>query len=281
EYNLEKHAAKYIYEYIYEQLLFTGVVPSDKNIVIEIWRDRETSSTNIIVHSLFGRRVNDVLSRVYAYILSKKLNESIRISVTDNGFMLSFKNIKVLDQTLKQAIEETIKEVTVDNVEVIARRAIRKTELFKKRFRHCAERSFMLLRRYKGIDVSLAKRQINSEKLIEIIEKYPKFPIIEETYREILEDVMDLAHAKEVINKVHNNEIEIRFSFSYYAPSPFAHHIIAFGYSDIVLMEDKRRLIAKFQDIVKKVLEQKINMHGNTHEIIESLGQHQEGKATT
>ncbi|MEM4789301.1 MAG: ATP-dependent helicase [Ignisphaera sp.] len=281
EYDLERHAAEYIYEYIYEQLLFTGIVPSDKTIVIEIWKDLEAYSTNIIVHSLFGRRVNDVLSRVYAYVLSKKLNESVRISVTDNGFMLTFRNIEILDQTLKQAIKETIEEITVENVEAVARQAIRRTELFKKRFRHCAERSFMLLRRYKGIDVSLVKRQINSEKLIEIVEKYPRFPIIEETYREILEDVMDLTHAKEVIDKIHKNEIEVQFVVSRYAPSPFAHHIIAFGYSDIVLMEDKRKLIAKFQDIVKKILEHKISLQNSGHNTIEHLEQNQEGKALT
>jgi ATP-dependent Lhr-like helicase len=269
-YELEKHAAEYIYEYIYEQLLYTGVVPSDKIIVIEIWRDFESATTNIIFHSLFGRRVNDVLSRAYAYALSRKLGENIRISVTDNGFMLMLKNLEIKDSILKKAIEEVIREVNQDSVESIARKAIRRTELFKKRFRHCAERSFMLLRRYKGVDVSLAKRQINSEKLIEIVEKYPKFPVVEETYREILEDFMDLTHAKEVLNKIRKGEIEVQFVFSRHAPSPFAHHIIAFGYSDIILMEDKKRLIARFQDMVKKILEQRMTSQQNSHTLTET-----------
>jgi ATP-dependent Lhr-like helicase len=269
EYELEIHAAEYIYEYMYEQLLYTGVVPSDKDIVIEIWRDPESATTNIIFHSLFGRRTNDVLSRVYAYTLSRKLGENVRISVTDNGFMLTLKNVEIGDQVLKKVVEDVIREVNPDNVESIARKAIRRTELFKKRFRHCAERAFMLLRRYKGVDVSLAKRQVNAEKLIEIVEKYPRFPVIEETYREVLEDFMDLTHAKEVLEKIHRGEIKILYVFSRYAPSPFAHHIIAFGYSDIVLMEDKKKLIAKFQDMVKKVLEQKMLVQQNNSVTIE------------
>jgi ATP-dependent Lhr-like helicase len=128
----------------------------------------------------------------------------------------------------------------------------------------------MLLRRYKGVDVSLAKRQINSEKLIEIVEKYPKFPVVEETYREILEDFMDLTHAKEVLNKIRKGEIEVQFVFSRHAPSPFAHHIIAFGYSDIILMEDKKRLIARFQDMVKKILEQRMTSQQNSHTLTET-----------
>ncbi|MEM1560477.1 MAG: ATP-dependent helicase, partial [Ignisphaera sp.] len=252
-YGVEIHAAEYIYDYIYQQILFTdGKIPSDTNILIELWSDNEKGATNIIFHSLFGRRVNDVLSRVYAYTLASIIGESVKITVTDNGFMLTIStNID------RKTIEEVVRYVKPDNVEEIARKAIRRTELFKKRFRHCAERSFMLLRRYKGVDVSLTRRQINSEKLIQIVESFPNFPIIEETYREILEDVMDLTHARDVIEKIERGEISVDIIYSHYAPSPFAHGIIAYGYSDVVLMDDKRRLIAKLQDMVKKTIENK------------------------
>ncbi|MEL9939556.1 MAG: ATP-dependent helicase [Ignisphaera sp.] len=254
EYRIEPHAAEYIYDYIYQQLLFTkGKIPSDKLILVEIWPDREKMATNIIFHSLFGRRVNDVLSRAYAYVLADIMRENVKISVTDNGFMLTIPGHVSVHQ-----IRKAINSVSSQNVEDIARRAVRKTELFKKRFRHCAERAFMLLRRYKGVDVSIARRQVNAEKIIQVVEKYEKFPIIEETYREILEDFMDLTHAKEVLRKIESGEIKIEIIESFYAPSPFAHNIVAYGYSDVVLMEDKRKLIARLQDMVKKVLEGEI-----------------------
>ncbi len=251
EYAIEKHAAEYIYEYIYEQLMFAdGKIPSDKLIVIEIWRNPERGGMDIIFHSLFGRRVNDVLSRAYAYILARTIGESVRITVTDNGFMLTIPTTIDI-----KTISMIIQNVRSNNVETLVRNAIRRTELFKKRFRHCAERSFMLLRRYKGIDVSIARRQINAEKLVQFIEEYKGFPVIEETYREILEDFMDLTHAKEVLEKMEKGEISVDYLYSDYAPSPFAHNIIAYGYSDVVLMEDKRKLIARLQDMVRKVLE--------------------------
>lgn len=253
EYNIEKHAAEYIYDYIYQQMAFTNTkVPSDKFVLVEIWPDNEKGTTNVIFHSLFGRRVNDVLSRAYAYVFVKHLGESVKITVTDNGFMLTFSSpIKARD------VKKLILEVSYMNVENIVRKAVRATELFKKRFRHCAERAFMLLRRYKGVDVSIARRQVNAEKVIQVLEKYDRFPIIEETYREILEDFMDLTHAKEVLRNMENGEIEIEVIESHFAPSPLAHNIIAYGYSDVVLMEDKRKLIAKLQDMVKKVLDEK------------------------
>ncbi len=252
-YDIERHAAEYIYDYIYQQILFTeGKVPSDNSILIEMWPDRERGAMNIVFHALFGRRVNDVLSRVYAYVLGMLTGENIKITVTDNGFMLTTSlNVD------RKAIENILNNVKSNNIRDIARKAIRRTELFKKRFRHCAERSFMLLRRYKGVDVSLARRQINSEKLIQIVESFNEFPIIEETYREILEDFMDLVHAKEVVERIERGEIAIDIIYSHYAPSPFAHNIIAYGYSDVILMEDKRKLIIKLQDMVKKTIENK------------------------
>ncbi len=251
EYLLEEHAANYIYEYILEQMLFTeGKIPSDRLILIEVWHDNARNTTNIIFHALFGRRVNDVLSRAYAFQLSKLLRESVRISVTDNGFMLTIRHHDI-DENLLQKLIESVKS---DNVEKIVRAALRRTELLKKRFRHCAERAFMLLRRYKGVDVSLARRQFNSEKLLKVVEEIESFPILEETYREVLEDHMDMTHAKEVLERIEKGEIVIDFFFSPEVPSPFAHGIIAFGYSDVVLMEDKRRLITALHELVRKVL---------------------------
>jgi ATP-dependent Lhr-like helicase len=253
EYNIERHAAEHIYDYVYQQMVFTNnKVPSDRLILIELWFDTEKRTTNIIFHSLFGRRVNDVLSRAYAYVFARYLREGVKVTVTDNGFMLTFSSPIKVDE-----VSRLVSMVSHRNVEDIVRKAVRATELFKKRFRHCAERAFMLLRRYKGVDVSIMRRQVNAEKIIQALEIYDKFPIIEETYREILEDFMDLTHAKEVLKKIEDSEINVEIIESDIVPSPFAHNIIAYGYSDVVLMEDKRKLIAKLQDMVKKVLEEK------------------------
>jgi len=252
EYLLEKHAAEHIYNYIYEQLLYTrGIVPSDKLILIEIWFDPSTTTHNVIFHSLFGRRVNDVLSRAYAYVLGSKLRTNVRITVTDNGFMLTLPKYVELSLDI---IRDAVGEVTDLNVEDIVKKALRRTELLKKRFRHCAERSFMILRRYKGEEISLAKRQLNAETLLRIVESIQGFPILEETYREILEDFMDLQHAKEVLSLIRHGELRIEIIRSFEVPSPFAHNIVAYGYSDIVLMEDRRKLLAKLHDLVLKVL---------------------------
>ena len=255
EYLLERHAAEHIYNYIYEQILYTGgIIPSDRLILIELWFDPNTMTHNIIFHSLFGRRVNDVLSRAYAYVLGSKLKTNVRITVTDNGFMLTLPKYSELSLDM---VQDIVKSVSDLNVEDIVKKALRKTELLKKRFRHCAERSFMILRRYKGEEISLAKRQLNAETLLRIVESIQGFPVLEETYREILEDFMDLQHAKEVLNLIRRGELKIEIIKSFEVPSPFAHSIVAYGYSDVVLMEDRRKLLAKLHDLVLRALTKK------------------------
>ncbi len=258
EYMLEEHAAANIADYFLEHLYYTEwIMPSDRLIMIEHWVDPEAGTEHIIFHSLFGRRVNDVLSRAYAHFLSEIYDENIRITVTDNGFMLSLPRVVGVDD---QAIERIVASVKPGNLEEVLRKVVRRTEMFKKRFRHCAERSFMILKRFRGRDISLQSRQVNAETLIRIVEEMDRFPVIEETYREILEDHMDIEKARLVIRKILSGEIEIKIFRNpegSRAPSPLAHSIVAAGISDVVLMEDKRKILTRLHENIIAMLMEK------------------------
>ncbi|ADI32204.1 ATP-dependent helicase [Staphylothermus hellenicus] len=247
EYRLQKYAAESIYGYIKEQLLFTGgIIPSDKLIMIEIFD--EPRRRNIIVHSLFGRRVNAALSRAYAYIISNELGVNVKITVTDNGFMLAFPVRKNIDWI------QAFKKLTPENIEDILKKVLRRTEMLKRRFRHCAVRSFMILRRYRDRKRSVHRLQINAEELLRAIEDLPDFPVLKETYREILEDYMHIEAAKEVLDNVRKGNIKITVIGPNNVPSPFSHSIVVHGYSDVVLMEDMRKLLRLLHERVIEYL---------------------------
>ncbi len=248
EYLLEKHAAENIYEYIREQLIFTNnIIPSDKLIVVEVYD--EGRRVNIIFHSLFGRRVNDALSRAYAYILTKMIKMNVRVTVTDNGFMLTIPR-----PSLKLDLWELLSSVNSNNIGEILRSALRRTELLKRRFRHCAARSFMILRRYMGREKSVHRLQLNAQNLLKIVENLKDFPILKETYREILEDYMDIKNARKVLKWMEEGKLNVTILPPSTVPSPFSHGIILQGYSDIVLMEDKRVLLMRLHEMVKEYL---------------------------
>ena len=63
---VDDKAADSIYHYFYEQYNFSKI-PSDKRITIEHFVDR--GRTYVLFNSLFGRRVNDCLSRSLAFVI--------------------------------------------------------------------------------------------------------------------------------------------------------------------------------------------------------------------
>ncbi len=244
-YGIGLDVAKYIVEYVYEQATYLGLVPSRNLYVIEIWDDLEGRTTNLIFHFLLGRRVNDALSRAYASVLSDLLGVNVRVTVTDNGFMLTVPRAKV-DEAL---VDELLASVRPDNIVEILRRSLRRSELIKRRFRHCAERALALLRRYRGVDTSVSRRQVSSETLLKVAEKLGNYPILEEAYREVLNDYMDVEDAIKVLKSIEDGEVVIKVVRTS-IPSPFAHNIVVHGYSDVVLMEDRRRLLLKLYEAV-------------------------------
>lgn len=265
EYYLEEHAADMIIDYVLEQIYYTGgLVPSDRLVLIEVFRDPERPVDHIIFHSLFGRRVNDALSRAYAYVLGRILNVDVRVTVTDNGFILSIPTR--LSEPLK-IIERLLALVTSGNIKDLLRSAIKNTEIFKKRFRHVAERSIMILRNYRGNDISIDRRQLNSEALLRVVEKIQGFPVYEETVREILEDYMDIDNATIVLRQIENKYIDVKVIVDpedARAPSPMAHGIYATGVSDIVLMEDRRAILLKlYNEMIEMLKKRKIRLSVN------------------
>jgi len=258
EYRLEKHAAEMIIEYVLEQIYYTnGLVPSDRLVLIEVFREPEKEIDHLIFHSLFGRRVNDALSRAYGYILSRMLGMDIRITVTDNGFILSVPR-RINDYN--SIISELVRNVRKDNIYEILRKAVSNTEIFRKRFRHVAERSMMILKNYRGKEISIERRQLNSEAVLKVVREIKGFPIYEETVREILEDYMDIENAKKVLEMIERGDIDVKIFIDpdfVRSPSPMAHGIYATGISDVVLMEDRRSLLIKLYNEMIEFLKRK------------------------
>src|SRR5437899_1214543 len=163
---------------------------------------------------------------------------------TDDNFMI----------TVPRRIElkGLTKLVTSKNLEDLLRRAIRNTELFKQRFRHCVTRSFMILRNYKGREVSIGRQQLRSQRVLDWLHEIEDFPVVKETYNEILHMVMDLDHAREILRRIEAGEIAVVESDFTSLPSPFAHNVVLQGVSDLVLMEDRSALL---RELHRKVLE--------------------------
>ncbi|MGC8479794.1 MAG: ATP-dependent helicase [Candidatus Micrarchaeia archaeon] len=248
---IDNNAKNSIYNYFAEQLFYTGIIPNDKLILVEISYDNEEERDLIIFHCLFGRRINDTLSRIVAIILSEKAEIDIGLSINDNGFVIGLQRGKSIS---KKIIEEAIEEMTTIDCFTLLKNQIKKTEMMRRRFRYNAARSFMILRNYKGKKISVRKQQINSQLILKAAEEIsPSFPIIKETYREIFEDLMDLPRAKSIINDIKDKKISYKI-IKTDIPSPFSHMMITMGEADVILMKDRRRHLRELRNqVLKKI----------------------------
>lgn len=239
--HVEENAANAIYEYFREQYYFLEI-PHETKWLVEVCK--EANLTHIVFHTLYGRRVNDVLSRVMAYIASRMIHKDIELSMNDNGFVLTHDSIL--------NVEKMISLVKANELRKISEMAIERTEVLNRRFRHVAVRSLMILRSYKGRTKNAGRQQLASRLLIAAVRRISNdFPILQEARREVLEDLMDLQSAEKVMLAIEQKKIKILIKHDD-IPSPFAFNLIAQGHMDIMRMEDKieflKRLHAKVQE---------------------------------
>jgi ATP-dependent Lhr-like helicase len=241
-FRLDKGGAVTISSYIREQLAFNGTVPTDRELLIEGYVDPK-ENLNIIFHYCFGRRVNDALSRAYAMAVSNRFGCNVSVSINDDCFMLTVPGKIPID-----GIEGL---VTSDNVMDLLGEAIRETELFKQRFRHCSTRGLMVLRNYQGREVPVGRQAQRSQKVLRSLEDRENFPIVRETVSEILNQAMSTDNAVRVLSGIENGSIQVTHAGTSDVPSPFAHNIVLVGMSDIVLMHDRSALL---KELHRKVL---------------------------
>ena len=226
---VDDFAANSIYEYFVEQYKFAKI-PSNRKLLIEYYKGYG-GRRFVIFHALFGRKVNDALSRAVAYVVAQKYNTNITISISDNGFYLSSDG--------KIGGLEAFRELTPENFEAILTNSLNKTETLASRFRHCAGRSLMTLRRYKGESKSVGRQQVRGKILLKFVQDMDNdFSILKEARREALEDYMDIKNALKIINMISDEEMEIN-TINTVIPSPFAFNLVSQGYLDVLNQNDK------------------------------------------
>jgi len=237
---LDDKAANAIYNYFKEQYDYVSM-PSENKLLIEHYTDEENRKY-VVFHSLYGRRVNDVLSRALAYAVSRLEHRDVELGVNDNGFYLSFeKQVNVI---------KAFKLLKAKELRDVMKLSIDQTEVLKRRFRHCAIRSLMILRTYKGRTKRVGRQQVSSMLLMNAVKRVSNdFPILKEARREVLEDLMDIDNAIKVLEDIENDKVKLE-EIHTTIPSPFAFNLVLQGHVDILKVEDKIEFLRRMHKMV-------------------------------
>ncbi len=201
EYDLDRRAAQNLVAYLREQQAATRVVPSDETIVVERFRD-EIGDWRLCVLSPWGGRVH----AAWGLALSAKIRDEHDLEAdaiwSDDGIVVHMPDADEPPPSDLVLLE-------ADEIEELVVRELGSSALFGARFRENAARSLLLPRAYPGKRTPLWQQRLKSQNLLEVAKDFPRFPVILETYRECLRDVLDLPGLEALLRDLSSRKISL------------------------------------------------------------------------
>jgi ATP-dependent Lhr-like helicase len=251
DYDLDERSAGNLLEYLREQQVATHVLPSDRTIVLERFRD-EIGDWRLCVLSPYGGRVH----AAWGLAISARIRERFGIDGealwSDDGIVVRLPDVD-LDAVLDGAADgvwppgaesyavESLSSSAVESsagstrscsyadlvaldpeeVEETIVAELGGSALFGARFRENAGRALLIPRAYPGRRTPLWQQRLKAQGLLEVARRYPDFPIVLETYRECLRDVLDLPGLQDLLRKLSTRELAL-VEVETQSASPFA-----------------------------------------------------------
>ena len=217
EYDLDPRAARNLVSYLREQQAATRVVPSDESIVVERFRD-EIGDWRVCVLSPFGGRVH----AAWGLALSQKIRAERELEAdaiwSDDGIVVHLPDADEPPPADLVLIEP-------DELEDLVVAELAGSALFGARFRENAARSLLIPRAYPGKRTPLWQQRLKSQSLLEVARDFPRFPVILETYRECLRDVLDLPSLDDILRRLHSRRLTL-VEVETQTASPFASSLL-------------------------------------------------------
>jgi ATP-dependent helicase Lhr and Lhr-like helicase len=220
DYDLDELAARNLLDYLAEQQRATRVIPSDRTIVVERFRD-EIGDWRLCVLSPYGGRIH----AAWGLALSARIRDQLGLEAdaiwSDDGIVVHLPDADELGG--RDAI--AIALIEPDELEDMVVAELSGSALFGARFRENAGRSLLIPRAYPGKRTPLWQQRLKSQTLLEVAKRYGEFPIVLETYRECLRDVLDLPGLRDLLTQLHRREISV-VEVETATASPFASSLL-------------------------------------------------------
>ena len=212
----ETAASNGVYQ-IKRQIEMTSALPNQRTIILEHFKD-DTGANQLMVHSIFGKKVNSPCSLLLREILKKYLKTNVTCYEDDDGFLLfPYGDYQIPEGLFGHLIAQYDEE---QKVRELLEALLPSTPVFHLTFRYNAARALMM-----GIKNNRRQplwiQRLRSAQLLDTLIQSPKHPLILETKRECLEDLWDIDGLLDILNKIKEGSIEI-IELHTETPSPFS-----------------------------------------------------------
>lgn len=208
---LDEAAAMLAAGYLKRQMEATGGLPDHRTILAEHFRD-QSGHCQLMVHSVFGRRVNGPLA-----LLAVRAAEEMGIQAgsvdEEDGFLIYSYGEQALPEGLLHRIcPETAADVLAALLPA--------TPVFNMAFRYNCGRALMMGVRRNGRQ-PLWMQRLRSAQMLEQVVGRKEHPLIQETRRECMEQLWDVAGVRELLEEVRSGGVLVREIYTE-TPSPMS-----------------------------------------------------------
>ena len=198
--------------YLKRQIEVTGVLPDDKTIIAEHFKD-QSGNSQLMFHSVFGRRINAPLSLLAAQLVRSEMGIEAGSVDEEDGFLLYSYGDKPLP-------EGVLGRLVPEQVESVLSAMLPETPLFNMAFRYNCGRALMMGVR-KNSRQPLWMQRIRSAEMMEQVVGEKDHPLIRETRQECMRQLWDAAGVTELLYGIRSGMIAVREIYTD-TPSPMS-----------------------------------------------------------
>ena len=226
-----------------------GVMPSRRTLVAERFFD-DSGSMQLVLHSPLGSRLNRAWGLALRKRFCRSFNFELQAAAIEDAIVLSLgpTHSFPLDSVFKYLHSASVRDVLVQ--------ALLDAPMFNVRWRHNANRSLAVLRRYGDRKVPPQLQRMRADDLLALVfpdqqacleniagdREVPDHPLVNQTVRDCLEEVMDIDGLVTLLKEMEAGEIEL-VARDLREPSPLAQEILnarPYAFLDDAPLEERR-----------------------------------------
>lgn len=264
-YGADESTIRSLAEYVRTQRELTVIVPDEQHLVLEHFRD-EVGSIRMVLHAPFGGRVNAPWGMALGRRMRERLGVEVQVQTTDDALMLRLPDMGAVPPV------DIFRSLSVQDAEQLVLEEVGASSLFGARFRMNAARALLLPRGKAGRRTPLWLQRLKSLDLLQAVQEYPSFPMVVETYRDVLQDAFDMPGLHQVISGIVSGAITVSVVETQ-IPSPFAASlqfgfVIDHMYGDDTPRAEQR---ATFLSLDRVLLDELLGGEGADNETLAAL----------
>ncbi|MCL2647672.1 MAG: DEAD/DEAH box helicase [Phycisphaerales bacterium] len=193
-------------------------IPTDQRLIVEYFTDR-TGEPIVAILCPLGSRVNYTLRLALEFHFSRR-GLPAQIVHNDDGLMIR------PSRDVGEMPESPLTWLRAANLEQEIVEQLETSALFGLRFRQNAARALMLPRMTVWQRTPLWQQRLRARHLLAMVKKQRNFPIIVETYRECLQDVLGVERVQQLLREIETGRLAVTV-LRHTVPSPLARSLFS------------------------------------------------------